>query len=112
MATTSYGDDLLQAYQKASQELSQQAQQMLSNSDGSAYASIFPVDGESISGWSVLGSTTTATASWPQTIANPTLQGRHQTFNRINDVVSHFEGSAYEQPLDELRIKVAKWLRR
>lgn len=39
-------------------------------------------------------------------------QGFRRVFHRINQEVAYVEGAEFEEPLDELRIKVAKWLRR
>ncbi len=46
--------------------------------------------------------------SWANTMASAIQKIK---FWRINKVVEMSEGSSYEDPLDELRLKVARWLR-
>jgi hypothetical protein len=113
VATPSSVGNTLQEYLQSvypSQLQQLQEQQLVSG----AYASTIPQwETTTGSGWGILGTaTSSATLGWSQCV-NPIPQGKPpQKFNRINDVMLHPDGAPYEQPLDELRVKVAKWLRR
>jgi len=56
------------------------------------------------------GSTATTTGDDYTLKLNEPPSFNKRTFYRINQKVGHIEGATFEEPLDELRIEVAKWL--
>jgi hypothetical protein len=55
--------------------------------------------------------TTTGTGGYTTSTGDYTVEQLQVSFYRINELCSFSEGGIFKEPLDELRIKVAKWLK-